>query len=127
MSLTFGPSTVAVTPVNAVLATVDVGPSELVSVQVENLSATETFYGVIRRKNASGNTPAPSSIGDLNGVPPVGTLGPNGEDLSSVVVDCSVPASTVLDLLGRMTGGGGDVRITILQRLSGRQRMFATV
>jgi len=124
MPLSFGPTTVAVTPVNAVLASVDVGPSELVSVQVENLSATETFTGIIRRANASTNTPAPSTIGDLRGVPPLGTLGPDGEDLSSVVVDCSVPASSSLDVVGKMTGLGGNVRITILQRLSGRQRMF---
>lgn len=126
MALTLKPTVVSVTPVNSVVCAVDVGPSEVVSIQVENLSATETFYGIIRRSNASGNAMSPSTIGDLRGVPPLGTLGPDGEDISSVTVDVSVPANSQLDVLARMTGAGGDVRITILQRMSGRQRLFST-
>ena len=126
MALTLKPTVVPVTPVNSVVCSVDVGPSEVVSIQVENLSATETFYGVIRRANDANNTMSPSTIGDLRGIPPLGTLGPDGEDLSSVVVDASVPANSVLDVLAKMTGAGGDVRITILQRMSGRQRLFST-
>lgn len=127
MALTLKPTVVAVTPVNAVVCEVDVGPSESVSIQVENLSATETFTGIVRRSNDASNAMSPSTIGDLRSIPPLGTLGPDGEDLSSVVVDCSVPASTKLDVLGKMTGVGGNVRITILQRMNGRQRLFSTV
>lgn len=117
------PRTVAVTPVMSVVLEVDVGPSEVVSIQVENLSS-ETFTGIIRRSNDTGNAMSPTTMPDLRSIPPAGTLGPDGEDLSSVVVDCLVPANSKLDVIGKMTGAGGNVRVTALSRRSGAQRPF---
>ncbi len=119
MAIRLKPTTVAVSPVlDALFDPLTVGAQEAVSIQLENLSATETFTGYVRTRLDSGNGMAISTLGDLASVPPLGTLGPNGEDLSKVLVTADVPANAELDVVGFMTGLGGDVRVTVLPRAS---------
>lgn len=119
MAIRLKPTTVAVSPVlDALFDPLTVGAQEAVSIQLENLSATETFTGYVRTRLDAGNGMAISTLGDLASVPPLGTLGPNGEDLSKVLVTAEVPANSELDVVGFMTGLGGDVRVTVLPRAS---------
>jgi len=119
MAIRLKPTTVAVSPVlDALFDPLTVGAQEAVSIQLENLSATETFTGYVRTRLDPGNGMAISTLGDLASVPPLGTLGPNGEDLSKVLVTADVPANAELDVVGFMTGLGGDVRVTVLPRAS---------
>lgn len=119
MKIRLNPTVVAVTPVlGALFDPLTVGAQEALSVQVENLSATETFTGYVRSRLNSSNGMAVSTIGDLNSIPPDGTVGPNGEDLSKVLVSLDLPANAEVDVVGLMTGLGGNVRVTALPRAS---------
>lgn len=119
MAIRLNPTVVAVTPVlGALFDPLTVGAQEALSIQVENLSATETFTGYVRSRLHSSNGMAVSTLGDLNSIPPSGTVGPNGEDLSKVLVSLDLPANAEVDVVGLMTGLGGNVRVTALPRAS---------
>ena len=119
MAIRLNPTTVAVTPVlMALFDALTVGAQEALSIQVENLSATETFTGYVRSRLSPNIGMAVSTLGDLNSIPPSGTVGPNGEDLSKVLVTLDLPANAEVDVVGLMTGLGGNVRVTALPRAS---------
>lgn len=119
MAIRLNPTVVAVTPVlGALFEPLTVGAQEALSLQVENLSATETFTGYVRSRLSPNNGMAVSTVGDLNSIPPDGTVGPNGEDLSKVLVTLDLPANSEVDVVGLMTGLGGNVRVTALPRAS---------
>lgn len=103
------PTVVAVSPVlDALFDPLTVGAQEAVSIQLENLSATETFTGYVRTRLDPSNGMATSTLGDMVDVPPLG----------NVLVTAEVPANSELDVVGSMTGLGGDVRVTVLPRAS---------
>jgi|JI102314A2RNA_FD_contig_91_169047_length_9350_multi_3_in_0_out_0_11 hypothetical protein len=119
MATRLNPTVVAVTPVlGALFEPLTVGAQEALSLELENLSATETFTGYVRSRLSPNVGMAVSTLGDLNSVPPSGTVGPNGEDLSKVLVTLDLPANAEVDVVGLMTGLGGDVRVTALPRAS---------
>jgi hypothetical protein len=119
MAIRLNPTVVAVTPVlGALFDALTVGAQEALSIQVENLSATETFTGYVRGRLSPNVGMAVSTLGDLNSIPPSGTVGPNGEDLSKLLVTLDLPANAEVDVVGLMTGLGGDVRVTALPRAS---------
>jgi hypothetical protein len=119
MAIRLNPTVVAVSPVlTALFDALTVGAQEALSLQVENLSATETFTGYVRSRLSPNIGMAVSTLGDLNSIPPSGTVGPNGEDLSRVLVTLDLPANAEVDVVGLMTGLGGDVRVTALPRAS---------
>ena len=119
MATRLNPTVVAVTPVlGALFEPLTVGAQEALSLELENLSATETFTGYVRSRLSPNVGMAVSTLGDLNSVPPSGTVGPNGEDLSKVLVTLDLPANAEVDVVGLMTGLGGDVRVTPLPRAS---------
>ena len=119
MATRLNPTVVAVTPVlGALFEPLTVGAQEALSLELENLSATETFTGYVRSRLSPNAGRAVSTLGDLNSVPPSGTVGPNGEDLSKVLVTLDLPANAEVDVVGLMTGLGGDVRVTALPRAS---------
>lgn len=119
MAVRLNPTVVAVTPVlGALFEPLTVGAQEAISLQVENLSGTETFTGYVRSRLHPSNGMAVSTLGDLSSIPPSGTVGPNGEDLSKVLVSLDLPANAEVDVVGLMTGLGGNVRVTALPRAS---------
>ena len=119
MATRLNPTVVAVTPVlGALFEPLTVGAQEALSLELENPSATETFTGYVRSRLSPNVGMAVSTLGDLNSVPPSGTVGPNGEDLSKVLVTLDLPANAEVDVVGLMTGLGGDVRVTALPRAS---------
>ncbi len=104
------PTIVAVAPTSTQLfEPVTVGAAESVSIQVENLDGSQTFVGVVRSRLDPANNLAPSTLPDFAGIPP-------GE---SVVATLSLPASAELDVVGTMSGVGGNVRVTVSTRMNG--------
>lgn len=109
MAIRVNPTVVAVAPVStALFDPLTVGAQGALSIQVENLDATETFSGTVRTRLDPDNDMASSTIGDLQGIGP-------GQ---SVVVSLSLPANAEVDVVGTMTGAGGNVRVTALPRAS---------
>ena len=92
---------VAVATTSTVVVDLDVRNIEWVTLQVDNLDATQTFTGVIERRQSPDMDWAPSAIGDYSGVGP----------LLSVVADLDVSGTGYLRLVGTMDGAGGDVAV----------------
>jgi hypothetical protein len=86
--------------------------------RVTSTATALTFAGYVRSRLSPSNGMAVSTLGDLNSIPPDGTVGPNGEDLSKVLVTLDLPANSEVDVVGLMTGLGGNVRVTALPRAS---------
>jgi hypothetical protein len=119
MAIRLNPTVVAVTPVlGALFDALTVGAQEALSIQIENLSATETLTGYVRSRLSPLIGMAVSTIGDFNSIPPEGTLGPNGEELWRVLVTLDLPANSEVDVVALMTGLGGNARVTALPRAS---------
>lgn len=111
MAVRLKPTVVAVGPTTTPLfAALSVGAMESVSVQVENLDVSQTFNGTVRSRLDSSNTMADSTLPDLLGI------GPGG----SAVVTLSLPATAEFDVVGTMSGAGGNVRVTVLSRMGGQ-------
>lgn len=119
MPIRLNPTTVPIaTVLTALFEPLTVGAQEALTIQVENLSATETFTGFVRSRIDPSLGMAVSTLGDLGSIPPAGTVGPNGEDLARVLVTVDLPANAEVDVVGLMTGLGGDVRVTATPRAS---------
>lgn len=105
-------TTVAVAATMTLVATLDTRALGLVSMQVDNLDATQVFSGFIRRKVASSMATATSSMPDFSAIQPVGSLDTDGNPSDSVMADVDVEGSALLELYGRMSGAGGNVRVS---------------
>lgn len=100
------PTTVAILPTQTVLATWDVRSDDVLTVQIDNLDASQTFTGTLQRRLANTLDWAITGETDLSNVPP----------LTSVCVDINFGAARQLRLVGTMSGAGGDVTITATRR-----------
>jgi hypothetical protein len=111
MAVRVKPTVVAVAPTTTPLfPALTVGAMESVSVQVENLDGSQTFNGTLRSRLDPSNGMSDSTMPDLLGI------GPSG----SAVVTVSLPATAEFDVVGTMSGAGGDVRVTVLSRMGGQ-------
>lgn len=101
--------TVTIAPVEtALFSAIKVSAHSALTIQVTNLSGTETFTGTVRSRLDSSHPMARSTLGDLVDLLP-------GE---SRTVSVDLPASSELDVVGTMTGAGGPVGVTVLTRNS---------
>lgn len=105
-------TTVAVTPTLMTVAAVDVRRWGLVTVQVDNLDPTQTFSGWIHRRVATEMGASTSTMPDFTSIAPAGSLDSDGNPTDSVTADIDVEGSATLELVGKMSGVGGDVRYT---------------
>lgn len=105
-------TTVAVAATMTLVATIDTRALGLVSIQVDNLDGAQTFSGFLRRKVASSMATATSSMPDFSAIQPAGSLDADGNPTDSVMADVDVEGSATLELYGRMSGAGGDVRVS---------------
>jgi len=108
------PTVKAIAPTTTPVVELVVSADEAVTVQIENLSATETFSGTVRRALDAGNAMADTTLPDFTSIPPLG----------SVVVDLVFAFTQRVDVVGTMTGAGGDVRVTAVSRLSRARRLL---
>lgn len=92
------------------VATVDTRQLGLVTLQVDNLDATQVFSGFLRRKVGSAMASATSSMPDFSAIQPSGSTDSDGNPTDSVVADVDVEGGAELELYGRMSGAGGNVR-----------------
>ena len=92
---------VSVGPTSTVVADLDVRSDEWVTLQIDNLDGTQTFTGVVERRQSPEMDWAPSTMGDYAGIAP-GT---------SVVADLDVSGTGYLRVVGVMDGLGGDVAV----------------
>lgn len=100
---------VSVAPVStALFSPIQVSAQAGLTIQVTNLSGSETFSGTIRSRLDAAHPMAPSTIGDLVDLVP-------GE---SRTVSVDLPATAELDVVGVMTGAGGTVGVTATPRYS---------
>lgn len=120
MSLDPEVTTVAVAPTATTVWSGDVRRHGLVTVQVQNLDATQTFSGSLLRKVAGALGWSTSTMGDLASISPAGTLDGAGNPLDSVTVDVDVEGTAELAVVGFMSGAGGDVSVSV--RTSGLKR-----
>lgn len=104
-------TTVFVDATMTLVVTVDARQLGLVSMQVDNLSA-ETFSGFLRRRVSSLMSEATSSMPDFSEIQPLGSVDGSGNPTDSVMADVDVEGSATLELYGRMTGAGGNVRVS---------------
>lgn len=105
---------VAVGPTSTVVWSGDVRSDEWLSMQVDNLDATQTFTGTIERRLATSQGWATSTIGDFASIQPAGTVDPTtGVPLDSVTADLDIRATGYLRLVGQMSGAGGDVAVVV--------------
>jgi len=106
-------ATVAVAPTLTTIFSMDVRALGLVTVQIQNMDATQTFSGYVRRSAVvAGLTSAPSSMPDFLGIAPAGSLDANGNPTDVVVADIDVEGSGLLSIVGFMSGAGGNVQYT---------------
>jgi hypothetical protein len=119
MAVRVKPTIVAVAPTSTSLfEPLTVGAVSALSVQVENLSLTQTFNGTVRSRLDPGNDMSPSTLPDFVGIGP-------GQ---SAVATVSLPATSEFDVVGTMDGAGDNVRVTVVSRMdatllgSGRTR-----
>ena len=103
----YAPTTVLVAPTTTTVAYFDTRFDEILTVQVENLDATQTFAGTIQRRLDAGNGWAVSDASDY-----FATVGP----LGAVVADLDARGTSELRLVGTMSGAGGNVRVTARRR-----------
>ena len=71
------------------------------TLQVDNLDATQTFVGQIERRQSEEMAWSVSTIGDFAEIPASG----------SVTADLDVVGTGFIRLVGTMSGAGGDVAI----------------
>jgi hypothetical protein len=108
------PTVVAIAPTTTPVVELTVSADEAVTVQIENLSATETFTGTVRRSLDVNNAMADTTMPDFASIPPLG----------SVVADLVFAFTQKVDVVGTMTGAGGNVRVTAVSRLSRARRLL---
>lgn len=104
------PHTVAVTPTEKTLDSLtrdELKTTSRVAVQVYNADATQTFNGIIYRKQTGMTGWAVFDSNSLAGVGPL-TAAP--------VVDLDVSSTDLLEVRGTMSGLGGNVQIGIMRR-----------
>lgn len=103
---------VAVGPTSTVVWSGDVRSEEWLSLQVDNLDATQTFTGVIERRLSTAQGWATSTLGDFSSIQAAGTTDPTtGAPLDSVTADLDIRATGYLRLVGVMSGAGGNVAV----------------
>jgi hypothetical protein len=100
--------TVAVLPALGPVVTWGTHYEDILTVQVDNLDATQNFSGTIQRRLTDAMEWAASSITDFANVLPG----------ASVVADLDVRGTNALRLVGSMDGAGGDVRVAVVRRSS---------
>lgn len=105
---TDGPVTVAVLPATGPVVTWDTHYEDILTVQVDNLDATQNFSGTIQRRLTDAMEWAAAAIADFSNVLPG----------ASVVADLDVRGTNALRLVGSMDGAGGDVRVAVVRRSS---------
>lgn len=106
--------TVAVGPTSTVVWAGDVRSEEWLSVQLDNLDATQTFSGAVERRLSSAAGWSTSTIGDFGNIPPAGTTDPtSGVPLDSVTADLDIEATGYLRIVGYMSGAGGNVAVAV--------------
>jgi len=97
------PVTVAVLPTETTLCTLDVRTTDVVTVQLNNLDASQQLRGFIyRRANAS----MPWTISTLADL---GTI----EPLTSGCVDIDCQGNSDIQVTGYMSGAGGNVTVCV--------------
>lgn len=105
-------TTVFVNATMTQVASIDVRQLGIVSIQVDNLDAAQVFSGFLRRNVSASMNDATSSMPDFSQVQPLGSLDPDGNPSDSAMADVDVEGSATLDLYGRMSGAGGNVRVS---------------
>ena len=100
---------VTVGPTSTVVADLDVRSDELVTMQIRNLDPTQTFRGVVERRQSPEMEWSTTTVGDFNSIPPAGTVDADGNPLDSVTADLPVAGTGFLRVVGLMDGIGGDV------------------
>lgn len=103
-------TTVAVAATLTRLFELDTRALGLVTVQVDNLDASQTFEGYLRRRVAAAMASSTSTMPDFSLIQPVGSVDSAGNPTDSITADVDVAGSAVLELWGRMSGAGGNVR-----------------
>lgn len=114
------PVTVAVTPTLLTVAVFDVRNIGTLSLQVQNLDASQTMTGFIQKKVATAMGYATSSLPDFTAIQPVGSVDADGNptDCAGADIDCAGLSDVALAM--KSSGVGGDVRY--VARKSGPKR-----
>lgn len=98
------PTVIAVSPTETTLLSLTLSTmrsAERLTVQLANLDATQTFAGVVYRRQSGMVAWADSSIPDFSSIGPLG----------SAMADLVVGGTEELEVRGTMSGAGGSVRV----------------
>lgn len=88
----------------------DVRALGLVTLQVQNLDATQVCEGYVRRRVAQGLTSAVSSLPDFVAIQPAGSVDAAGNPTDTVTCDIDAAGSALLEFAARMSGAGGNIQ-----------------
>jgi hypothetical protein len=102
-------STTAINGTSTLVFALDVRNIGLVTLQVQNLDALQTFSGFLWRKVAGGLDYSASTMPDFSSISPAGAVDGQGNPLDSVTADIDVEGSAELVFVGLMSGAGGDI------------------
>lgn len=113
MSLPSPPvATVLVNPTSTVVVAVDVRIEEWVSMQIQNLDATQTVRCYVERRQAEGMAWGVSTIGDFSSIPPAGSVDSDGNPLDAPTADLDVTGTGFLRVVGVASGAGANVAVS---------------
>lgn len=112
--------TLPVAPTATVVWSADVRRLGLCTLQVQNLDASQVFAGFLQRKVAGELGWSTSTMPDFSSIQPAGSLDGDGNPIDAVTADVDVEGTAELRLVGRMSGAGGDVSVSV--RTSGPKR-----
>ena len=105
-------TTIAVAPALTQMATLDVRNIGKLTVQVQNLDAIQTCSVFIQRKVSQAMGFGVTPFADLTAIPPAGSLDADGNPADAVTADIDCAGTAVLLFAGRMSGAGGNVRLS---------------
>lgn len=99
---------VAVAPTSTLLGEWDTKRDELLTVQLENLDASQTCSATVHRKVSGASGYAVSTLGDFSSI----------AALDSVCADLDVRGTASIRIYATMSGAGGNVRVSADRRPS---------
>lgn len=104
-------SVVAVGPTPTVILSLDVRSEEWLTVQIQNLDATQTVRAYVQRRINDAFGLGTSNIGDFTAIQPAGSVDGDGNPLDAPVADLDVTGTGFIVIEGVASGGGANVRV----------------
>jgi hypothetical protein len=108
------PVTVAVAPTLGTVVSVDVRYLKRITIQAQNMDATQTFSGYLTNKAARSMGAALSPVA-LSALLPAGSVDADGNPADCTTIDVDCGGFSDVALVGKMSGIGGNVKYVVRQ------------